>query len=154
MAMTGQALRAEIETDPRSYSYAPTADGSRDQPIADLLNLPRTGSNGGPAITIRRSDLTRQEVLEAIDVRDFISNANALQASYFESVTQSDNIRLIRDDGSDTTLLANMVRAVNNTNGSQTRLRAMAVRAGSRAEELWGRDTFVTNVDVALALRG
>jgi hypothetical protein len=84
----------------------------------------------------RRSDILSSEVLEVIDSRDFISNANALVASYFESVTQNASIRLLNADGSDTRLLGNLILAVNNTQGSQTRLRALATRIVSRQQEL------------------
>lgn len=162
MSYTSQQLRVEITTDVRGYGYGVPYLAGQDGLVADTLNRRRDGTNpptvptagGGNAsgaIFVRRADLDRREILEAIDVRDFIANANVLQASYFESVTQSDNIRLLKDDGSDTLLLGNIIRAVNNTNGSQTRLRAAAIRPGSRAEELWGRDTVISADDVSAA---
>jgi hypothetical protein len=50
--------------------------------------------------------------------------------------------------------LTNLIRLLNNTNGTQTRLTAVATRPGSRAEELFGTDQVVSPDQVAHALRG
>lgn len=138
--MDYQALRTEVLTDSLTTANATgwnTGSGYlrpyaqlTDDLAAQKLNALDTGR------TQRRSDILASEVLEAIDARDFIANANVLQASYFESVTQNASIRLLNADGSDTRLLGNLVLAVNNTQGSQTRLRALAVRTVSRQQEL------------------
>src|SRR5438046_1283188 len=119
------ALRTELLTDPLTTAnvagwnigsgYKRPYSQLTDALAAAKLNAVDTGRSQ------RRRDITAMELLEAVDVRDFISNANALQASYFESVTQNASIRLINDDDSDTLTLGNLIRAVNNTNGSQTR---------------------------------
>jgi glutamate dehydrogenase/leucine dehydrogenase len=153
MAVNLAQLKSELQSDPRSYGYAALISAQNWNGVAAALNLIRTGANGGPAITVRRTDISPQEVLEAIDARDFISNANNLAASYFESVTQSATIRLLDDAGADTRLLANLKRAVNNTNQSQDRLQALAVRQGSRAEELFGRGERISDSQVEDALR-
>jgi hypothetical protein len=63
-------------------------------------------------------------------------------------------IRLMNDDGTNTRVLTNLVRLLNNTNGTQTRLTAVATRPGSRSEELFGTDQVVSADQVAHALRG
>jgi hypothetical protein len=64
-------------------------------------------------------------------------------------------MRLINDDGTDTRILGNIHDRLLVAGGqnSRSRLRALANRNGSRAEELWGRDTRVTDGDVETALR-
>jgi hypothetical protein len=158
-------LKTELTTDPRGYGYAgPIATGS-DQSTADLINTVRDGTNppanptaaGGVAsglVTVRRSNIAATELLEAIDTRDFVTGVTTIQASWFESITQAPTIRLMNDDGTNTRVLTNLIRLLNNTNGTQTRLTAVATRPGSRAEELFGTDQTVSPDQVAHALRG
>ncbi|HXI14817.1 MAG TPA: hypothetical protein VNM48_00500 [Chloroflexota bacterium] len=159
MPLTYPALRAELNTDPRAYGYAPYVPGTQAQALADLLNFDRNGMTPcpvnniiGPSVSIRRIDIAPQEVLEAIDNRDFITNANTLVVGWFESMTQALTIRMINDDGTDTRVLGNLKRMVNNTNGTQTRITTIANRAGSRAEELFGREAEVSPADIYEAL--
>jgi hypothetical protein len=154
MAISYPALKTEIETDPNSYGYAAHVTSGSTQAIADLLNLARTGSNGGPAITVRRTNIAASEVLEAIDNRDFEASLNAAHVAWFESVTQLPMLRLVNDDGSDTRILGNLKRFVQNPGpqGSRARLIAIADRAGSRAEQLFGSGTTVQSSDIAQAL--
>lgn len=149
-------LRTELQADPRVYGYAPLITALDENGLAALLNLARTGSNGGPAITIRRADIRPSDVLEAIDVRDFVAAANqtTLHGSWFESITQYPLVRLLNDDGTDTRVMANLRRVLLNAQGSQTRVTALGQRTGSRAEELWGRDTLVSDLDISKAIRG
>jgi hypothetical protein len=158
-------LKTELTTDPRGYGYATSISLGDDQGAADLINTIRDGSNppatptaaGGVAsglITVRRSNILSTELLEAIDTRDFVTNATTIQASWFESITQAPMIRLMNDDGTNTRVLTNLVRLLNNTNGTQTRLTAVATRPGSRSEELFGTDQVVSADQVAHALRG
>jgi hypothetical protein len=153
-----QKLAAEINTDPIRYGYAPFVANGNDGAIVDTLKKVRDGKDGFPAITINRPDCTPAEILEAIDIRDFKTpggNVNAtLAASWFESVTQSQRIRLANADGTKTVMRNNIDLLVSNTNFSQTRLDAVAVRAGNRIEELFGVNTNVTGSDVSWALRG
>ncbi len=153
-------LKTELQTDPRTYGYAvnlppnpPSWNGA-----AILLNTVRTGANGGPAITVRRDDVTPLEVLEAIDVRDFPSapagvNSIPLAQSWLESITQFPTIRLFNDDASQSRVKNNLDRLIGNGNNSQARLNAVGNRNGSRAEELFGRGTVISDVDVEAAWR-
>jgi hypothetical protein len=160
-------LKTELQTDPRGYGYAAFISAGSDNGLVAAVNLTRDGTAGtvptrptaagGVAsgiVTIKRTDMTPAELLEAIDARDFITTANNLQAEYFQSVTGRQSVRLINDNGSDTRTWANLKLALGNTNGSQTRLAAAAVRPGSRAEELFGTGAVVSGDDVSIALRG
>lgn len=157
MAFSLAALTTEIQTDPLTYGYAAFVSSGNDQGIADAINKVRTGSDGKPAISVKRPDCSPAEILEAIDVRDFPAsptgvNSVPLAQSWLESVTQFDRIRLTADDGTKTTTRKNIDRLVGNTQGSQDRLDAVAVRNGSRAEQLFGFGVAVTSNQVAAAL--
>jgi hypothetical protein len=155
--MTLQALKNEITNDPQTYGYAGWVAASEPENIAAALNKVRTGNDGEAAITVRRSDIGPDEVLEVIDNRDFIASAslNPAHVSWFESVTQLPRIRLVKDDGSDTRVLGNLRRLLENpgAQGSRARLALVADRNGSRAEQLWGAGTVVSTQDVAMALQ-
>jgi hypothetical protein len=66
MAINYTQLKAELNTDPNAYGYAPFIASGGDQNLADMLNLPRA------AIVMPRPDVSPLEILEAIKVTDFI----------------------------------------------------------------------------------
>jgi hypothetical protein len=143
-------LKAECQNNPQGYSL----DGltltqhfaaGNDGPCATILNTVRAG------ITVRRANIAASEVLEAVAQSDFVSNPNLLLGSYFESVTQQPTIRLENDDGSDTRILTNLKQCFSPSTASRTRLNAIANRTGSRAEQLFGRDTVLSADDIVLA---
>jgi hypothetical protein len=72
--------------------------------------------------------------------------------AWFQSVTRLDTLRLFDTAGNPTRVRANLDRMINNAQGSQTRLDALAVRPGSRAEVLFGPGTVVSISDVVAAL--
>lgn len=157
MAVTIPELASEIDADPLAYGYASYVASGNDQGVADLLNKARTGADGKPAISIKRPDCTPEEVMEAIDVRDFPAsptgvNNVTLAGSYLESVMQFPRIRLQADAGGKTLIRRNLDRLVADTQGSQARLDAVAVRVGSRAEQLFGSGVAVSTNHVAAAL--
>lgn len=146
MALTATQLanlKTEITSDPTGLGYA----GKSDAEVADLLNLPR------PGIVIRRANIDPREVLEAIDSRDFEAAPNPAHVAWFESATQLRAIQLENEDGTMTRALGNFRRILQAavTQGSRVRLAALATRTGSRAEQLFGRDTVVTHIEVAQA---
>lgn len=147
MAIDYPALRAELETDPNGYGYAPLLAAGADQGLADLLNEERAN------ITVRRPDITAAEVLEAIDNRDFVATPNAAHVAWFGSVTRQESVRLVTDAGVDTRILGGLRRLLDNadTQGSRARLGAIANRLGSRAEQLFGAGTLVRHEDVTKA---
>ena len=150
-------LKTELSTDPRGYGYATNWAAGNDGGLTPIINLIRDGTAGtvptnptaaggtadGKIIRFKTS-VAPMEIMGVIDVRDFISNANNLQAAWFESLMQITNnlVPLADSQGNKTFVRTNLDRAVGNTNGSQTRLDALAQRFGSRAEELFGTDPF------------
>jgi hypothetical protein len=140
-------LKNELLTDPNAYGYAPYIADTNNPHLADMLNQPRA------AISMPRPDVTPLEILEAIKVTDFISNANSLYASWFESVTQFPSVRILKTDGSDTRVMTNLMTILTNGSASETRLRALAVRSGSRVEQLFGVGTTVSVQEVIDAQR-
>lgn len=153
MALDYGALKTEIQTDPLGYGYAGYLAAHEPENVAAALNKVRDGTDGKPTIQVRRLDVAAIEVLEAVDTRDFVASPNALQASWFESITQNATIRLANTDGTQNRIKNNLDRILNDTQGSQTRLNALAKRNGSRAEQLFGPGAVVTTADVAAALR-
>jgi len=154
MPINYTALANEINTDPLAYGYAALVAAGSDVGVADLLNQVRNGSDGKPAITARRADITPSEILEAIDNRDFAANPASSLLAWFQALMGQRTIRLQTDAGADTNVVANLRRLVtSNTNGSLTRLNAAATRNGSRAEQLFGAGTWIDPLDVAKALR-
>ena len=148
------ALATELTTDPRGYGYAPYVASRADGTLAVMLNQPRPT---GPTISIKRPDCTPAEVLEAIDIRDLPASPQGvtsvpLAAAWLESVTQFPTLRLLTDAGQKTLIRKNIDRLVGDTNGSQARLDAVAVRVGSRAEELFGYGVVVEHTQVTAAL--
>jgi hypothetical protein len=137
--MTLEELAVELDSDTNTYGYAAMSD----QEAAAALNLPRA------AIGFPRPDVTPLEILEAIKLTDFISNPNVLYASWFESLTQFSRVRILKENGSDTRVMTNLMAILTNASASETRLRALASRLGSRAEQLWGMGTSVSYTQVA-----
>ena len=164
MSVDLTALKNEINNDPAGLGYAPFLAIRNDTAIAEIINFVRNGTTAcptnsvvGAAITINRPDCDTSEILEAIDVRDFLAapagvNSIPLTQSWFESITQFARIRLANTDGTKTTVRKNIDRLVNNTNGSQGRLDTVAVRFGTRGETLFGVSTYVSVNDVSSAL--
>jgi hypothetical protein len=156
MAINYTTLKNEILNDPNAYGYAEHVTAGSNQAIADLLNLPRV------AITIRKSDVSSKDIIEAIAISDFpalAQNPTNAQLSterrslaWLECLMNVDMVRLLNDDGSDTPVIANLEGMFPVGTGTRNRLRALAVRAGSRAEQLFGTNTFISSSDVAQAL--
>jgi hypothetical protein len=163
------ALRAELLADPRTYGYAAhinvggVTGNDNDQALANLINLVRTGTNGGPAIPIKRDDVASREIMEAIRITDFTAlpvSPNATQLSterralaWMEALVNADRVRLVNEDGSDTPVMANFGDMFAVGTSTRTRLTALSTRNGSRAEELFGRAVSVSVSEVGRALR-
>lgn len=151
MPLTPAALKAEITTDPLIYGYGPLFEAGSDGAVADLLNKLRDGTDGEAAISVKRPDISPVEILEVIDTRDLKASPTILEGSWFESITQYQSVRFVNEDGSNTRVRSNLNRLVVDTNGSQTRLNAIANRVGSRAEQLFGVGIAVSADDVSRA---
>lgn len=143
MPFTPQQLKDELVNDPTARGYA----GKPDNQCTALINAVQGG------ISIKRADIAPNEVLEAIDTRDFQASLTTAECSWFESVTQLRTIRLSLDDGTDTGVLGNLKRLLVNPGPQLSRARviALASRSGSRAEQLWGAGTVITDADIGYA---
>jgi hypothetical protein len=142
-------LKNELLTDPNSYGYAPLIADTNNPTLAMMLNLART------AISMPRPDVTPLEILEAININDFIATANQqiLMGSWFESLTQFTQIRILKENGDDTRVLTNIMKILKNGTDSEVRIRALALRHGSRAEQLFGVGILVSVQEVIDAQR-
>lgn len=147
MAIDYAALKTEILTDPNNYGYAGPLASRTDWQVAALLNEIRAG------ITVPRADVTPLEVIEAINVSDFVTSpASTLYASWLSALLQYPSLRILKADGSDTRVMSNVMKLLTNGSASETRLRALASRTGSRAEQLFGVGTVVAVSDIGTAL--
>ena len=161
MPLTFSALKTELQTDPRAYGYASLLAASNWNAVRDLLNLPRTGANGGPAITIRRDDVSSSEIFERIDMADMPAlsgtpNANLLsierqRLAWLTGLAAIPLIRITNDDGTNTGAATTILAIFPAGSGTRTRLVALGNRFGSRAEELFGRNLAVSDGDVETA---
>jgi hypothetical protein len=158
MALDLQALATEINTDPNGYGYAAWVALGSDGGVADLLNVVRI------TIDIKRTDISCRELYEAISVADYTAlganpNAGALSQerrylAWLTGLVALSRVRLVNEDGTDTPVMANLDAMFGSATGSYARIHALALRKGSRAEQLFGADTFITGEQVGWALRG
>lgn len=144
--LTYPELKTELLTDQNAYGYAAMIAAGQLQTIADVLNLVR------PEISIPRPDVPPMEILEAIKVTDFVASPNLLWGSWFESITQAPTVRVLKENGTDTRLMTNLMTLLVNQSASETRVRALASRTGSRGEQLFGPGTSIRWEDVHAAL--
>lgn len=167
MPYTIAQLTAEIINDPANKGYKVSGVWKTDQQISDLLNEPKadiTPWADAVVSAMKRTDVSSQEILEAIDIRDFVfpgtnnlpAASQPLATSWLESATRQDRLRFVTEAGADTTVLKNLkllllAPGATNDRGSTVRINALATRPGSRAESLWGRETYVPPIDVARA---
>jgi hypothetical protein len=137
------ALKTELTTDPAAMGYAPMVAKGDDAGPVTLLNAP-----AGSAFF--RSDVTIHDIVGAVAPADFAALA-ALQIAklqlLFAGVSTID-LSL----ATNRTILAGIFTGASAP--TLTALVAMAKRAGSRAETLFGAGAVVTPTDVAVALRG
>jgi hypothetical protein len=149
MSVNLQTLKTELLTDPNGYGYAALIADTNNPALAEMLNLPRA------AIQMPRPDVTPLEILEAINVNDFIAAASQqiLHGSWLESLTQFPQIRILKENGSDTRVMTNIMAILKNSTASETRVRALSVRNGSRIEQLFGVGIVVSVQEVIDAQR-
>lgn len=140
-------LKQELQSDPNSYGYAPLIADTNNPALAAMVNLPRA------AIQMPRPDVAPLEILEAIKLDDFKTGQNILYGSWFESLTQFASVRILKENGTDTRVMTNLMLILVNGSASETRLRALAVRNGSRSEQLFGVGVSVSVQEVIDAQR-
>lgn len=142
-AQTAQ-LKTEITTDPFAYGWIAPYNAGNDTGLAEALNRPRDGSAGtGRAISINRGYIDTQELVEAIVQSEMPANAN--QRDWLIMVSQGDRVRVDAGSQARNGLLAIFGAATT----TRTNLTAVSSRAGSRVEELFGRDVAVGADDIA-----
>ena len=61
-----QALKLELETDPSAFGYGPFVTAGNHPELARMVNQSRV------TITVRRPDVSVSEVLDVLDVGDFV----------------------------------------------------------------------------------
>jgi hypothetical protein len=162
MAFSVSGLTSELQSDPIGYGYTSRINNGDDSGLADLLNLVRDGTNGGPSIVIRRSDIPSQSVWESIDVNDYTAlptNPNNSQLSierrflsWMEGLSNISKIRLLNDDGTNNQVFKNFGQMFPSGTPTFQRLTVLANRNGSRAEQLFGTNTFISITNIAQAL--
>lgn len=162
MALTAAALKAELQTDPIGYGYAAMITAGNHTGLADLLKLVRDGTNGGPAIVIKRSDVSSKDIWESIDVSEMQAlpgTPTAAQLSterrnlaWLSGLPAIPSIRLQKDDGTNTAVIENLSAIFPAGTATRARLVALAARNGSRAEQLFGVNTRIDHQDIARAL--
>ena len=147
---------AVLATEVQLPAYDALRAAGNDQGIADALNAVQAG------ITIRRADVSSEELWEAIQVSDMTAlpgNPTAAQLSverrqlaWLSGLPSIPRLRLLNDNGTNAPAAENLLAIFPNGSGTRTRIVALASRQGSRAEELFGAGTRIGSLDVARAL--
>lgn len=135
------ALKAEIDNDPTALGLVLLRNAGNDQGIADALNLVRQ------AINIDRDLVPAYEVVEAMVASEYAS-LSAAEKTRIQTIVGAGTIYV---KGPNTR--AAFAAAFGAGTTSRANLLALQQRKGSRAEQLWGSGTAITNSDVAKALR-
>lgn len=147
MALTAAqiaTLKTEVTTDLRGYGFLALYQGGNDTGLAAALNLPRDGTNGGPAISLNRGTILAQDLVEAIVQSEM--PANASQRDWLIMVASGARVRV--DEGS--TARAGLLAIFMAGTTTRANFLTAAVRPGSRAEELFGREVRVSADDIVL----
>lgn len=140
-------LTNELNNDPQTYGYAAHIAGGNDTALAALLNKVRDGTDGEAAISIEKGYVTTEELANSI-VQGEYAGLTAANRAYLDMLMTLSRVDL--STGSNPRAgLAALFSA-----GSTTRANVLAAaqRNGSRAEQLWGVESRVSEADVARAL--
>lgn len=161
MPYTLAELKSELTNDPIAYGYAPFMAVRDVDTLYEMINRVRDGTNGGPAIIIRKANLSIKELYEAVVMSDMPAlsgspNAAALSTerqrlAWFTGLASLDTVRILNDDGSNNSVADNLLAMFPVGSGTRTRLIALAQRFGSRGEQLWGEGVHVAFMDIAFA---
>jgi hypothetical protein len=140
MAIDYAALATEINTDPRGYGYANPVNAGSDNGVADLLNQVRA------TITVFKG---RQDPSDFLDC--FVAaEVTALTQANRDLLTIILGVRTIDTAATNVRTLIGAIFGGATT--TRANLLAKFSRLGSRAEELFGVSTVITDQDVARAL--
>ena len=141
------ALKDEIVNDPLGVGYKNSAtptDWKGDQVIADLLNDSANAQGSG---TIERSLVDPQELVDVISVADWLTRTDAQRSLLQLQLAAYYDGRVVSTvSGTDNQMRANLLAIFDNTTASATRSRMISVvqRDGSRAEVLFGENSFIS----------
>jgi hypothetical protein len=141
VALTLTALRTEIDTDPKALGFA----ALRTQTNAPEALAARLNEPGASAETLFKSYVLLEDALAEIVLSEF----NALTAAQKTALDQFfRGVSLKTGSANMRTTLGALFPA----GATRTALIALASRAASRAEALWGEGTSILQRDVASAL--
>lgn len=148
MALSTTAQFQALKTEALKPAYAAQRAANDYQGIADALNAPNA------AITVPRLAVSQLDLLNAIDNRDLSTSNNTVAGAYAGALFGLGRVPLVEADGvTKNRIRQNLDRAIANTNGSQTRFDAIVNKSpASRAEQMFGETTVLTDNDVARAL--
>ncbi len=125
-------LREELAADSQSIGYAPFIAAGDDAAVAYLINR----RSGAGSASVYRNDLAIPEIVRAIVATDF-ANLTALQISKLQLLGGT-------IDATNTNMQTIFLGIFTGMTGTINALAAIAARAGSRAEVLWGTGTIIT----------
>ena len=154
MAINPITFKTELTTDPAKLGYSGLVFRGDHTGLASIVNFRRDGSTPcpvnnivGSGITIFRNDISPREIINAIQPNDF-NAAQQIQISKLNLLFLALPI--------DATLSGVRANFQNIFSGSATmlsgHLTAIAIRNGSRGEQLFGTGISVTQGDIASAL--
>ena len=153
MPINYPALKSELQTDPAALGYAPLLAAGAQNQLAAVLNFLRDGTTAcpvnnvvGAAISVNRGTIETQELVEAVVQSEMPTNA--AQRDWLLMVCAGNRVRV--DTGS--TARAGLLAIFAAGTTTRANLTTVASRTGSRAEQLFGAGTSVTDSDVARAL--
>ena len=152
MAINLTALAAELNSDPIHYGYAALIVSGDDTGLAALLNKARDGSDTFPAISVRKTDISADDLVEAIDIADMATITIGAQ-TWLQMLAAVPVVQLLDAAGANTRILSNLRAIFAAGTGTRSRINTLANRVGSRAEQLFGSGTVVADLDIAHALR-
>jgi hypothetical protein len=143
MAFTLTQLRTEIDNDPKALGYAA---------LKVLSNGPEAVANkinqaGASAETLFKSYTPIEEVLACVMASEYTALSAANKALWTDLV-----VRTTRIKSGDSNMRTTIAGIFAGGTTSRANLVAVASRAASRGEALWGEGTTVTDVNVADAL--
>lgn len=158
--MTAQqltALKTELITDPSVLGYAAPFSTGQDWKLAELINTRRS-------ITLKRADVSAQEILQAIDYTDLVGPAvpasptpaelrlERLAICFLTSLSAMGLVRLQNADSTLTPVGTSLNLIIKNPSNTRTRILAVMERTQcSRAEQVFGYGAVVTSEDVSAA---
>lgn len=141
MGFTLVDLKSEIDNDPKQLGLVPARDRGDDATIAQLLN-----STYGAVGTVWRTDLSAREILACL-VEAEVSTLNATQWTRVLTLLMPGTI-----DASQQRIRDQFAGIFATKTATIANLLAVAKRVTpSRAEELWGAGTTISDRDVAAA---